>query len=665
MKYHLDQEVVTGFISEAKSYLPEIVLGLESFAAAPEHDQSIREAFRYAHIIKGAASMLGFHKISEVAYELEIQLEQLSEHQLALTQELLETLCNNVSELSDLLETALDDSPAPAPPVTDVMSELPLPTLPPVPVATTDFEFSFATFGQDTHDELAAPLSPATEQPLLEANNFSMSFPEAANIPTVGELNLHEVAADLKERFGATPLPPQPEIPLPTEWLSALPTDPFALTPPPTALSRELTPAPVPADAHDKFAQELAEDLLAEARGLATPPPPPLEQVLETISQTAEAIKDEVERDTEPDIPDLLPLPELPELLTPTAGASELEELENIAPPSALEAAFVTARAETEEALPPSTHTQTLTSLGSENTFLQTELPEELLETFLLEAEEHLQVMQSVLRKLERVPSDIEALQEIRRSAHSLKGTASLVGFRNIMHLAHRMEDLLDLVYEEKFALTQQATQLLTRATDMIEDMSGGQINETALHDLYADFATLLDEIDTSPIAVEEAPVAAEPMPLAVEPALLETPPAPVLDTNAEAIESSPNALELVLEDNAEATILDLPEADTTILAEEPMTWELSLLDVADEPALSCAEAPATTPSQPTPRHRCWRQCLTCWLHQPHQKKNRQPLLNHHCPLLLPSRQRPLRPCLASLRRLRKVPNCLCCQHHL
>ena len=31
MKYHLDQEVVTGFISEAKSYLPEIVLGLESF----------------------------------------------------------------------------------------------------------------------------------------------------------------------------------------------------------------------------------------------------------------------------------------------------------------------------------------------------------------------------------------------------------------------------------------------------------------------------------------------------------------------------------------------------------------------------------------------------------------------------------------------------------
>ena len=112
MNHHLDQAVVVGFISEAKGYLPEIILGLESFAADATQLHSLKEAFRYAHIIKGAASMLDFMQISEVAYQLEITLEMLCEEHLPLSQELLEDMCKHVSDLAELLNHSLLEAPA-------------------------------------------------------------------------------------------------------------------------------------------------------------------------------------------------------------------------------------------------------------------------------------------------------------------------------------------------------------------------------------------------------------------------------------------------------------------------------------------------------------------------------------------------------------------------
>lgn len=628
MKYHLDQEVVTGFISEAKSYLPEIMLGLESFAVAPEHGASIKEAFRYAHIIKGAASMLGFHKISEVAYELEVQLEQLSEQQLALTQERLETLCQNVGELSDLLDTALDDSPVAVPPVTDVMRELSLPTLPATAFETTDFDFSLTPPDAPEDETPVAVITAAPKEPIglpvLEAESFSISRPEHGDAPTVGELNLDEVAAELKEQFGGMPLPPQPEIPLPSEWMA------------------EALEAPTSETTAEELAAQLAQQLLADLQSTHTAPTvtPPTENDATWHEDPVSAEWDnsqyqqhetdgQREGEAEAELPDLLPLPNLPDLLSQTATTEEeLNTEEDLG-------------ASTMQSTP--SREQTLASLGSESTLLQTDLPEELLEVFLAEAEDHLQIMQTVLRQLEQAPQDLEALQEIRRSAHSLKGTASLVGFRNIMHLAHRMEDLLDLVYEEKFALTVEATHLLTRATDMLEDMSGGQIDETALHDLYADFATLLAKIDEEPTTAQEPALGEEETRLA-KLAVLEqmSPSAAALDSIAllpaptAAADEMPNGTtedlltedvpletEAVLTDTlwaennlpetlateasltedgrteaalpadelatgAETSILELPpltdEAAAVVNVDEAAPWELNLPDVAAPP---------------------------------------------------------------------------------
>ena len=58
----------------------------------------------------------------------------------------------------------------------------------------------------------------------------------------------------------------------------------------------------------------------------------------------------------------------------------------------------------------------------------------------------HLQAIRSFLPALEN--GDAEAVRNVRRSAHTLKGSAAMVGFRSLTGLAHRMEDILDRLFE-------------------------------------------------------------------------------------------------------------------------------------------------------------------------------------------------------------------------
>ncbi|MEJ2607488.1 MAG: Hpt domain-containing protein [Anaerolineales bacterium] len=53
-----DEDVLAGFLDEARGYLPIILERLEAFQADPQQSTAIKEAFRYSHTIKGTASMI-------------------------------------------------------------------------------------------------------------------------------------------------------------------------------------------------------------------------------------------------------------------------------------------------------------------------------------------------------------------------------------------------------------------------------------------------------------------------------------------------------------------------------------------------------------------------------------------------------------------------------
>jgi two-component system chemotaxis sensor kinase CheA len=92
-----------------------------------------------------------------------------------------------------------------------------------------------------------------------------------------------------------------------------------------------------------------------------------------------------------------------------------------------------------------------------------------VIEMFALEAEEHLQRLNAGLLKLEKGEADVDTLREIARAAHTIKGSARMVGAGEISQLAHRLEDLLLEVRSERIAVDGALCDLLFHALDQIE----------------------------------------------------------------------------------------------------------------------------------------------------------------------------------------------------
>ena len=79
---------------------------------------------------------------------------------------------------------------------------------------------------------------------------------------------------------------------------------------------------------------------------------------------------------------------------------------------------------------------------------------DELRELFQTESEEHLQMLDDGLLRLETNPHDKATLEEVFRAAHSLKGTARMLGVSGVETIAHHMEDELGGVKRGRSVLT-------------------------------------------------------------------------------------------------------------------------------------------------------------------------------------------------------------------
>ncbi len=107
-----------------------------------------------------------------------------------------------------------------------------------------------------------------------------------------------------------------------------------------------------------------------------------------------------------------------------------------------------------------------------------TEQSEETLEVFRAEAEEHLQSIGMGVTALERSPEDREVLQGIRRSTHTLKGAAAMMGFAHIADLAHISEDLLDQIMEGKVQVDKDVLSLILDTSEALELLVLGKTAE-------------------------------------------------------------------------------------------------------------------------------------------------------------------------------------------
>ncbi len=115
---------------------------------------------------------------------------------------------------------------------------------------------------------------------------------------------------------------------------------------------------------------------------------------------------------------------------------------------------------------------------------------EELLKDYFSEAEQMIDNLESNILAIESDPNNHDAIDEIFRAAHTLKGNSAAVEFSEVAHFAHTMEDLLDEVRSDKVQVNGDIVDVLLNALDMIKTMlesrQNGSVYEEGVEELSA-----------------------------------------------------------------------------------------------------------------------------------------------------------------------------------
>jgi two-component system chemotaxis sensor kinase CheA len=93
------------------------------------------------------------------------------------------------------------------------------------------------------------------------------------------------------------------------------------------------------------------------------------------------------------------------------------------------------------------------------------------LAAFLDESEEALQTLDAEFVQLEAEPRNLATLNAILRAIHSIKGNSPFFGLVQVKRLAHRMEDLLALVREQRVQAGREAISSLLAGVDLLKGM--------------------------------------------------------------------------------------------------------------------------------------------------------------------------------------------------
>lgn len=134
------------------------------------------------------------------------------------------------------------------------------------------------------------------------------------------------------------------------------------------------------------------------------------------------------------------------------------------------------------------------------------------LDMFIEESKEHIQAINDNLLVLENDPENVDLINEIFRSAHTLKGMAATMGFEDMAALTHEMENVLDQARNHKLVINTDIMDVIFKCVDLLENMlysiaGGGDGKEDVGHVVAALKAILKGEF---PVSVPQTNASAE-----------------------------------------------------------------------------------------------------------------------------------------------------------
>ncbi len=152
---------------------------------------------------------------------------------------------------------------------------------------------------------------------------------------------------------------------------------------------------------------------------------------------------------------------------------------------------------------------------------------------------ENLDLMDKYLLALEQDPSNVEAVGEIFRAAHTLKGMSATMGFEKVAHLTHEMENILDKLRNHQIQVTSDIIDVVFETFDILRILVNDSIEAT---DSNVDIEGIVQKLDDAAKGKSSsAKIEAKPIEKATESGIAHSAPA----AESKADQASQLALEL------------------------------------------------------------------------------------------------------------------------
>jgi len=140
------------------------------------------------------------------------------------------------------------------------------------------------------------------------------------------------------------------------------------------------------------------------------------------------------------------------------------------------------------------------------------DLNDEIVQDFLVEAGEILELLNEQVVDLETSPDDADLLNAVFRGFHTIKGGAGFLAMDNLVHVAHKCEDIFDLLRQEERKIDADLMDIVLNVLDVLNDMfdqiRSGEDPDPAPAELMSKLTILADKDGVlepvAPAAVEE-----------------------------------------------------------------------------------------------------------------------------------------------------------------
>lgn len=127
------------------------------------------------------------------------------------------------------------------------------------------------------------------------------------------------------------------------------------------------------------------------------------------------------------------------------------------------------------------------------------DISEDELPIFQAETEDHLTTLEDGLVRLEQNDRDPELLQALFRAAHTIKGTAGMIGHKRLVEITHVLENAFDAVRKNQLSISTNLIDLCLDTVDILRSLRDEVItNETSACDVPQMVDTFKSFLDSS-----------------------------------------------------------------------------------------------------------------------------------------------------------------------